>query len=105
VQVEGPTVTTTGQGTLALAFTAPDVKTLVPLTFELRANDGALLSPAAKVTVQVEPTTFIAGGAGCSAAPNGQGDPRATALLALATLALVARGRARGRGQTRERAA
>ena len=55
-QVGGPAVQLTGFTSPSLSFEAPDVGTqTVVLTFALRADDGALLSPASQVEVTVVP--------------------------------------------------
>jgi hypothetical protein len=69
-QVAGPAVQLTGFSSPSLTFDAPDVGTqTVVLSFALRADDGALLSPASQVDVTVVPADavgFGAGGGGCT---------------------------------------
>lgn len=69
-QVAGPAVQLTGFSSPALSFEAPEVGTqTVVLSFALRADDGALLSPASQVDVTVVPADavgFGAGGGGCT---------------------------------------
>lgn len=92
-QTDGPPADATGLDTATPAFTAPDVSVATPLTFEVRANDGALLSAASRVTVTVEPTNYTVGG-GCSSTGNAS-DAASASLLGLGTL-LLARRRKRG---------
>jgi large repetitive protein len=68
-QAEGPPVALVGADTARLTFDAPDVGTeTVKLVFEVRANDGKLLSPAGRVDVTVVPADGVrlAAGGGCS---------------------------------------
>ncbi|AKV00662.1 Chitinase [Labilithrix luteola] len=92
MQVTGPSVSLTGGDTATAAFDAPDTTDPVVLTFQLRANDGALLSPASgtEVTVAIGAASGDSGDdGGCSSSPakstkNGFG----AALLALVGLVL-----------------
>lgn len=69
-QVEGTPVKLVTDGSPRLLFDAPDVgKETVKLVFEVRANDGKLLSPMARVDVTVVPADAIGldvGGGGCT---------------------------------------
>lgn len=102
-QVAGPTVQLTGFSSPSLSFDAPDVGTkTVVLSFALRADDGALLSPASQVDVTVvpaDPVGFSASGGGCTTgkrvAPRAEGTPVAFTAGALALLALGALARRR----------
>ena len=95
-QVGGPAVQLTGFSSPTLSFEAPEVGTqTVVLTFALRADDGALLSPASNVEVTVAPADgvgFGASGGGCTTSKRGV--PRsgaasfAISATALAFLAL-----------------
>ena len=106
-QVSGPPVQLTADGSPRLAFEAPgDVKEPVMLTFSVRANDGALLSPMSRVDVQViaaDPVRFSAGGGGCSTSKrhpprNGTSSfALAAGVLGLLALRVVVRRRQRRR--------
>jgi MYXO-CTERM domain-containing protein len=88
----GPAVTLTQDGSPRADFQAPYTLQPLTLTFELRANDGALLSPGARVEVVVlppDPTPFSAGGGGCSTSRR---SPAGTAPLGIAAFALLALG-------------
>lgn len=64
-----PAVGLTSDGSPRLVFEAPSVLEPTKLTFSLRANDGALLSPASRVEVTVlaaDAIGFDVGGGGCS---------------------------------------
>jgi hypothetical protein len=95
-QVSGPAVQLTGATSPAPTFEAPDVGTqTVVLTFALRADDGALLSPASQVEVTVVPADavgFGAGGGGCTTskrvAPRTGASPVALTAVTLALLGL-----------------
>ena len=95
-QVAGPAVQLTGYSSPSLSFEAPDVGTqTVVLTFALRADDGALLSPASQVDVTVvpaDPVGFGAGGGGCTTskrvAPRSAASSVALTAVTLALLAL-----------------
>ena len=70
-QVAGPSVDVAQDLSPVATFTAPDVgRDTVTLTFQIRADDGKLLSAASRVDVTVVPADpvpyFTAGGAGCS---------------------------------------
>ncbi|HVH41378.1 MAG TPA: M36 family metallopeptidase [Labilithrix sp.] len=75
-QVEGPAVVLRDDATLNPSFEAPDAKVPVKLTFALRAHDGALLSPASRVDVYVDPAapprdaSVVDGGCACRATPS-----------------------------------
>lgn len=66
-QVAGSAVTLDDTGSLAPSFVAPEVTEPTTLTFALRAHDGALLSAASLVDVEVEPllVSLSVEGAGC----------------------------------------
>ncbi|HSO36618.1 MAG TPA: M36 family metallopeptidase, partial [Labilithrix sp.] len=82
-------------------FLAPDVAKPTPLTFELRVNDGALLSPGSRVEVTVIPQDTSAGDSGCSTSRRSPARGSAAALVVSAALVsllligLVARRRQR----------
>jgi MYXO-CTERM domain-containing protein len=98
-QLEGAPVTLTQDGSPRADFKAPYTLEPLTLTFELRANDGALLSPGARVDVVVlppDPTPFSAGGGGCSSSrPSPAGTTGGAALLGLLVVGLFARRRLR----------
>jgi MYXO-CTERM domain-containing protein len=82
-QVGGPAVALAQDGSPRADFQAPSTLQPTTLTFELRANDGALLSPGARVEVVVvapDPTEIRAGGGGCSTSQ--QTPARSSAVLA-----------------------
>ncbi|MEA2752747.1 MAG: hypothetical protein QOI41_6890 [Myxococcales bacterium] len=96
-QVAGPTVPLATDLTEVATFDAPDVgRETVTLTFQIRADDGRLLSPAARVDVTVVPGDpvpyFAAEGAGCStsrrAPPRSAFTPVAFTATGLALLGL-----------------
>jgi MYXO-CTERM domain-containing protein len=94
-QVAGPPVVLKDEGTLTPTFDAPDAKEPVTITFALRAHDGALLSPAARVDVVVSPASVSeADGCGCRTIPARPSATSAAALLGLAAL-LIRRNRRR----------
>lgn len=105
-QVDGPALQLVSDGP-RLSFAAPDVgREPAKLTFALRADDGALLSPASTVDVTViaaDPVAFGAGGSGCSTSKRAP--PRAAATsaalsataLGLFALGVLARRRSRRR--------
>jgi hypothetical protein len=70
LQAAGPPVQLEGYASATLSFEAPEVTAQpVVLSFDLRADDGTLLSPASRVDVTVVPADavgFGAGGEGCS---------------------------------------
>lgn len=88
-QLDGPPVVLAGQDSPTLIFTSPDTTTETKLTFALRANDGALLSPASRVDVLVkssaDPVPEVSGGCGCHTA----GEPTENKLSSVAIGALV----------------
>jgi hypothetical protein len=96
VQVEGPAVALVSDGSPRLTFEAPEVGTeTASLTFEVRANDGKLLSPRSRVDVTVVPGDGVgleAGGGGCSAsarpAPRMGASWSVVGLIASSLLAL-----------------
>lgn len=71
-QLSGPSVSLAGGDTATPAFDAPDTTEPVVLTFQLRANDGALLSPASstEVTVAIAPPGGSDDDGGCSSSPS-----------------------------------
>jgi hypothetical protein len=96
-QIGGPPVELVTDLGPAATFTAPDVgRDTVKLTFQIRADDGKLLSPAAQVDVTVVPGDpvpyFTAAGAGCSTSkrvpPRSAFSPVALTAMALTFLAL-----------------
>ena len=96
-QVGGPAVQLTGFTSPSLSFEAPDVGTqTVVLTFALRADDGALLSPASQVEVTVvpaDPVGFGAGGGGCTTGRRvAAGSSASSVALTSVTLALLGLG-------------
>ena len=97
-QVSGPAVQLTGFTSPTLTFEAPEVGTeTVVLTFALRADDGALLSPASQVEVTVVPADavgFSGRGGGCTTSKRVAPGSRAASSVALTavTLALLALG-------------
>ena len=82
-------------------FLAPDVRTPSKLTFELRANDGALLSQGARVEVTVLAPGGGGENAGCSTSRRAPARTRGTTLVisaafaSLLLLGLLTRRRAR----------
>ena len=103
-QLAGPPVVLQQDGSPQVTFEAPDTNAPVTLTLELRANDGALLSPGARVEVEVtppDPTSLRAGGGGCStsrrapARTTGTSLAISAALVGLLLLGLFARRRLR----------
>ncbi len=97
-QVAGPTVTLNEGATLTPTFTAPDVDAPTTITLALRAHDGALLSPASRVDVLVQPADASDAGCACRSTPPIPA-PRASvgALGLLGIAALVARRTRRAR--------
>ena len=101
-QLGGPAVALDQGGGPQAAFVAPDTLSPITLTFELRANDGALLSSGSRLEVLVlapDPTVLQAGGGGCTTSKRTptRGTRSSLALsaglLGLLVLALVARRR------------
>jgi MYXO-CTERM domain-containing protein len=101
-QVDGPAITLAGSDSPTLSFTAPKAETPPrTYTFALRANDGALLSPASRVTVTVDdsagPDTALpaisGGGCGCHSAGNETGSGLSSLAVAGAVMAFVRRRR------------
>lgn len=89
-QESGPAVATRGADSPALDFDAPDVPAPTVLTFALRADDGKLVSPAARVDVTVTPyMARLSASGGCGIA-RGAGAPWLAGLGA-ALLALLRR--------------
>jgi len=90
-QVAGPPVEVKNDGSPRLGIVAPDTTAPVTLTFALRANDGALLSPAARVDVSVtapDATGLDAEGNGCGCVAAGvPSHGRAAGLTTLSILA------------------
>lgn len=86
-QRSGPPVALSADTTPTPVFVAPDVDAPTTLTFVLRANDGALLSPASEVPVTVNPASFSGGGGGCGCKTTGTSVPDASGV-ALAALGL-----------------
>jgi hypothetical protein len=95
-QVAGPAVQLTGYSSPSLTFEAPEVgASTVVLSFALRADDGALLSPASQVDVTVVPGDPVgcgASGGGCTTSkrikPSSSVSPAALTALTLGLLAL-----------------
>ncbi len=92
-QASGPTVQLSGENTANLSFVTPDVAPGTVLGFVLRADDGALLSPASRVDVLVqkgsggnEPLFAEGGSCGC----HTQRGDKASLLSPLALVALTA---------------
>jgi hypothetical protein len=107
-QVAGPVVQLTGYTSPELSFEAPEVGTkTVVLTFALRADDGALLSPASQVEVTVVPADavgFGASGAGCTTGKRvAPPTPASSVALTAVTLALLALGVLARRASRRRR--
>lgn len=101
-QVEGPAVSLVSDGAARVTFDAPDVGVrTVKLGFEVRADDGKLLSPMSRVDVTVvpaDPIGFEASGGGCTSAatlPRRGGWWLSAGLLALSLAAFVVRRRPR----------
>lgn len=101
-QVDGPALTLAGTESATLSFVAPKAETPPrTYTFALRANDGALLSPASRVTVTVDdsagPDTPLpaisGGGCGCHSAGNEAGSGLSSLAIAGAVMAVVRRRR------------
>ncbi len=93
-QVAGPPVQLASDGGPVATFGAPDVgRDTVTLTFEVRADDGKLLSAASRVDVTVVPADpvpyFMASGAGCSASKRVPQESRALSSAALLATALA----------------
>jgi hypothetical protein len=90
-QVAGPAVVLQGVDTQLPTFDAPPVTAPVTLTFELRVNNGTLLSPASSVDIMVNPldqAIALGGGGGCSQGRGGEGGAFSMGL-ALVGLAIV----------------
>ena len=103
-QVGGPAVDLQQGGSPRAELVAPDTLSPITLTFELRANDGALLSAGSRVEVVVleaDPTQLRGGGGGCStsrrtpARSTGWSLAISAGLVGLLVLGLVARRRIR----------
>jgi hypothetical protein len=99
-------------GSARVDFEAPDTLEPITLTFELRANDGALLSAGSRVDVVVlppDPTRLQASGGGCTTSgwtPARRTSSFAIPLAVLGLLGLLARRRFRApvpKGLTVER--
>ncbi len=104
-QLAGPSVTLVQDGSPGARFEAPDPGEPVTLSFELRANDGALLSAGSRVDVEVRPTRWQAGGAGCSSVGSPVPPPSSTSLVTLLGVLGLGRGLAlRRRKRARDRA-
>lgn len=95
-QVGGTRVALSQDGSARATFEAPDPPLPTTLTFELRANDGSLVSAGSRVDVTVLPTQWQAGGGGCSMAPETSATSSVFAGIACA-LALGLVGRRRNR--------
>jgi MYXO-CTERM domain-containing protein len=76
-QAGGQPVELRGPATPTVSFDAPDTRENKTLTFVLRTNDGARLSPASKVDVTVvrngPPVEQFSIGGGCSQSPSSAG--------------------------------
>jgi large repetitive protein len=96
-QVTGPAVTLNDGATLTPTFVAPDTKEPVTITLSLRAHDGALLSPASRVDILVQPGK-PADDAGCACRSTPSSRP-ATGAVGLVGLAALFARRARRRKQ------
>jgi MYXO-CTERM domain-containing protein len=86
-QVAGPTVTLNEGATLTPMFTAPNVDAPTTITLALRAHDGALLSPASRVDIVVEPAKESDAGCACRSTPAPRSSVGALGLLGIAALA------------------
>jgi hypothetical protein len=90
-QVAGPAVELGTDGSAVATFSAPDVgRDTITLTFQIRADDGALLSAASRVDVTVVPADpvpyFTAEGGGCSTSKR---TPARSALPSVAFTAMA----------------
>ncbi|MDF2695043.1 MAG: Chitinase, partial [Labilithrix sp.] len=88
-QVAGPPVTLTDGGTLTPTFPAPVTQEPVTITLALRAHDGALLSPASRVDILVEPARS-GEDSGCACRTTGSTSSAPTAFGAVGLVGLAA---------------
>ncbi len=90
IQTDGPVVSLQDDQGRSPRFVAPDVQEPVSLSFALRVDDGALLSPPSLVTVLVSP-----GGSGCALGnAEGAGGAANGVFVLIAALFVLGRRRA-----------
>jgi len=86
-QVAGPAVTLNDAATLTPTFQAPNVDAATTITLALRAHDGALLSPASRVDVVVQPPAADdSSGCACRSTPAPSSGAGVVGLVGIAAL-------------------